>query len=157
MTIKKTKQKQVVAPEESLEKIRKEITPKPVDYVFGRPTKYRPEYCQGLIDHMSKGLSYETYSATIGTCRETLYAWEKAYPDFLNAKKKAFEECNIFWERMGMHGVMGKIEGFNATMWIFNMKNRFKWTDRIESNVSANVNVTPKVIFGTDPDDDTGN
>jgi len=31
--------------------------PKPEGYVFGRPTLYRPEYCQRAIDYMRQGYS----------------------------------------------------------------------------------------------------
>ena len=27
----------------------------------GRPTKYKPEYCEMLIEHMSEGLSFESF------------------------------------------------------------------------------------------------
>jgi hypothetical protein len=34
--------------------------------------------------------------------------------------------------KIGIAGVLGKIPNFNSAAWIFNMKNRFKWTDRHE-------------------------
>lgn len=119
---------------------------KPEGYVFGRPVDYIPEYCQGLIDHMSQGYSYETFAANINSTRMTLYNWEKMYPDFLYAKKIGIERCQKFWEEMGLKGNRTLItyndEGkkvteskLQAAIWIFNMKARFKWFDVPEKDI----------------------
>ena len=34
-----------------------------------------------------------------------------------------------YWEQLGIDGATGS-DKFNAPAWIFNMKNRFKWSDR---------------------------
>lgn len=96
---------------------------------IGRPTNYRPEYCQMLIRHMSEGLSFESFAAITDQCRETLYDWIQKYPDFLHAKKKGVERCQLFWEKLGRAGAAGKVPYFNNATWIFNMKNRFGWRD----------------------------
>ena len=95
-------------------------------------TKYEPAICQKLIDHMSTGLSYESFAAEIGVTRKTLYNWEVEYPAWAQAKKEAFEKCLNFWEKLGMTGIMGKIKNFQSAVYIFNMKNRFGWKDRQE-------------------------
>lgn len=95
----------------------------------GRPSKYRPEYCEQLINHMSQGLSFETFGAMIDVDRDTLYEWAKVHEDFSDAKKTAFAKSQLFYERMGVAIMAGKVERANVTAWIFNMKNRFKWRD----------------------------
>lgn len=97
---------------------------------MGRPTKYKVEYCEMLVEHMSEGLSFESFASKVDSHRETLYSWAKKYEDFANAKKKGKEKCLEFWESMGRSGAAGKLPGFNAAAWIFNMKNRFLWRDR---------------------------
>lgn len=118
---------------------------------FGRPPEYRPEYCQKLIDHMSTGMSYETFAATINTSRATLYNWEKQYPDFLDAKKEAFERGQEFWEKQGIAGLWESKDGkMNSAMWIFNMKNRFKWKDRHEVEVGEETKNLIKLAYKID-------
>lgn len=108
---------------------------------IGRPSKYKPEYCQLLIEHMSTGLSFESFAAVIKVNRDTLYAWEKDYPEFSDAKKEAFEQNLLFWEKHGIDGLYNTTEydekgkptsskSINSTVWIFNMKNRHKWGDK---------------------------
>jgi hypothetical protein len=54
----------------------------------------------------------------------------EAHPEFLEARKKGESACRRWWETQGKIGMHMKV--FNSTVWIFNMKNRFKWADRSE-------------------------
>jgi len=107
----------------------------------GQPTKYREEYCELLIKHMSEGLSYECFAGVVEVCRDTLYDWEKANPKFKIAKGKAFSKCQIFWEKAGLEGMYmgGKDNPFTSAVWIFNMKNRFNWTDKLRQEIDGKV------------------
>lgn len=99
-----------------------------------RPTKFEDEYCDMLIEHMSKGLSFESFAGVVDVCKQTLYNWKNDHPEFLDAVNRGTEKSRLFWERLGIAGAAGKREGFNATSYIFNMKNRFpnEWRDRHE-------------------------
>lgn len=133
----------------------------------GRPSKFKPEYCEMLIKHMgTDGLSYETFAVVIGVNVDTLYHWETTRPGFSEAKKRAFSQNKLFWEKMGIAGMVGKVPGFNATLWIFNMKNRHGWRDRIETEnkttLDAKVNLNGQIVQlieefeaggGKDPED----
>lgn len=109
----------------------------------GQPTKYRPEYCEMLKEHMSKGYSFESFGAIVKSHKDTLYNWTKLFPEFSDAKKEAFELNRLFWEDQGLKGLWEETEydekgkplktkKLNSTVWIFNMKNRFGWVDRVE-------------------------
>lgn len=98
----------------------------------GRPSKYKPEYCEKLVEHMSAGYAFESFSATIGVHRDTLYEWEKVHPEFSEAKKKGTEASFLWWEKLGMAGAVGKVKNFNAAVWIFSMKNKFGYRDKHE-------------------------
>lgn len=116
----------------------------------GRPSLYKPEYCKALIDHLASGLSFESFAATIDVNRDTLYEWEKVHPAFSDARKIGTEKSLIFWEKMGLTGALGKIKGFQPAVYIFTMKNRFRWTDRQETTHAGGVEVTgPTVVFKT--------
>ncbi len=95
----------------------------------GRPSKYDPAFCDQLEKHMAQGFSIESFAGKIGVSRDTLYAWSKVHPEFSDTIKRGTDQSLFFWEKLGLMGVLGKQKGFNATMWIFNMKNRFKWRD----------------------------
>jgi len=79
---------------------------------------------------MEEGLSKEAASAAIGISKDTLYRWAESKPEFSDAIKQGEQLSRLFWERIGLKGLKGEIPGFNATTWIFNMKNRHGWRDK---------------------------
>lgn len=98
-------------------------------------SKYKEEYCEKIIDYMATGKSKEAFCGEIGIHRDTLYEWIKKHEDFKEACKYAEAKCQNFWEELG---VQMAIHGQgNATAWIFNMKNRFGWRDKTETEIST--------------------
>lgn len=111
----------------------------------GRPTKYDPSYCEELITHMEMGLSYTAFAGKISVSKQTLYDWEKVYPEFLDAKRVALEKGRLFWEE-AMIERLHDSQGFNTTAWVFTMKNRFGWRDKVESEVKTTMPVMVNVV-----------
>jgi len=107
---------------------------KPRKEPFGRPTKYKPEYCQMLIDHMSKGFSFESFCAIINVHPDSLHEWVKTHKDFSVAKIQGKEMEGMFWERILIAGATGQIPGYNAASVIFALKNKLpqRWRDKHE-------------------------
>lgn len=110
---------------------------------IGRPTDYKPEYCEQLVQHMKSGLSFPSFAGSVGVCQETIYEWSRVHPEFLESKRRGLEACRYTWEKIGFAGVTGKLDGFNATTYIFTMKNRFpqEWRDRHEIDHSGQIEV----------------
>ncbi len=104
---------------------------------IGRPSKYKPEYCESLIAHMKSGLSYESFGPSIGVNRDTLYQWEHTHDAFSDAKKRAVDESLLFWEKLGLGLAAGKIKG-NPAIWIFTVCNRFP--KQYSNNVKESAN-----------------
>lgn len=104
---------------------------------MGRPDDYKPEYGEMLIKHMSAGLSVEAFSGEVRASKQTIYNWMKLYPDFLDAKRIGEGLSRLFWEKKGIEGM--QTPGFNASIWIFNLKNRFGWADKKESNDDKHI------------------
>lgn len=120
----------------------------------GRPTDYEERYCEELIDHMSKGYSFESFAGKISVARSTIYEWVDNFPQFSDAKKAAFEQSRLWWEKQGIDGLYSTTEydekgkpslskSINSTLWIFNMKNRFKedWRDKVETEHSGGLDI----------------
>lgn len=93
---------------------------------MGRPNKYRKEFCDLLISHMEKGLSFYSFGAVADVTEHTLFDWVERYPDFGEAKRKGELKSLKSWETIGINGMLGKIKGWNPVSWIFVGKCRFR-------------------------------
>lgn len=105
---------------------------------MARPTKYKPEYCEQLVDHMKQLHSFESFAANIGTHRDTLYEWCKQYPEFSDARKQGRAVLQKGMENMFKGMFTGKIKG-NAAALIFYMKNTTGWRDEPVSDAEEVV------------------
>lgn len=120
-----------------------EIKEKEETRPVGRPSTYDPKYCEMVIAHMTKGLSFESFAGVIDSTKQSLYRWREAHEEFRDAVDQAFSKCQIFWETHGVDGLYAQTErdadgnstsrSMNATVWKFNMQNRFGWSDKIET------------------------
>lgn len=104
----------------------------------GRPSKYKPEYCQMIIDHMAEGASMTSFAAEIDVARSTLNEWVEEHPDFSEAVKKGKAKCAAWWERVGRKNAITG-DG-NATLVIFGLKNMGAedWRDKQEIDHTTN-------------------
>lgn len=91
---------------------------------MARPTEYREEYCSRVVEMGRKGKSKAQIAAGLGISRQTLENWSHANPEFLDAVKEARDLALAWWEDQGQSGL--KADKFNATAFIFQMKNRFR-------------------------------
>lgn len=115
----------------------------------GRPTKYDPKYCQELIDFMGKGYSFECFGFHIGVAQSTVEDWVNAHEEFRGAKKQAFTASRMFWEKAAVDNLTHYKDGkqLNSTVWIFNMKNRFGWTDKKQVDVEVGKETRKSFAF----------
>lgn len=112
---------------------------KPEGYVFGAPTKYKPELCQQAIDIMKDGGSKMQVCAAFTISYQTFLNWmDKSHAsyqkDFFESIKLGETLSQAWWEGLGRDGAAGVNTDVNATLYGFNMKNRFKedWRDKQE-------------------------
>jgi len=107
----------------------------------GRPSKYDPSFCDAVIACGRDGMGKAEMAAEIGVAYSTFDLWTQEHPEFSEAVKEARRLSQAWWEKQGRVATFGAIEGFNATSYIFQMKNRVRedWNDTVKQEVSANV------------------
>lgn len=143
---------------------------------FGRPTKYKKEYCQGIVDYFKNFEPFEElpiketvnddgtttsetkrfpvappsltkYATSIDVSRETLHEWKRVHKDFSDA----FGKAKAIYEDVYCDGAMLGYynHGFTALI----MKNRFDWADKSE-NKNKNENTDKPTDLSNLSDDD---
>ena len=85
----------------------------------GRPSDYRPEYCQAVISVMAQGLSLAAFAGFIGKSRMTVYRWINAHADFSDAVTKGNAARQLFLERK----LLNSRRGAETVASIFALKN----------------------------------
>ena len=105
-------------------------------------SKYKPEYCEMVQQHMARGYSFEAFAAGIGVDRKTLYLWCDKYPEFKYAKDVGTEASRKLWEK-----VLIKQAKKNVIATIFALKNKFpnEWRDRRELDVQKEETAAPQL------------
>ena len=113
--------------------------PKPQGYVTGRPTLYKPEYCEAVIDFMSDGYDLTAFAGSINVCRETLYEWQNAHAEFFHAVKIAKCKRSLALQRKLLNTKIG----VGVTAAIFGLKNAEPedWQDRYNTVTDVNIRV----------------
>jgi hypothetical protein len=118
----------------------------------GRPSKFKEEFCQLVIDCGREGMSKAEMSAEIGINYDTFDRWQNEIPQFTEAVKEAVRLSQAWWEKNGRIATFGGHEGFNATSYIFQMKNRFPqdWRDKRDiDHTSSDNSMKPQTIVIT--------
>lgn len=93
----------------------------------GRPTLYRPEYCELAVELGAQGKSYAQIGAAIGVARKTLYEWADQFPEFRDAIARARDLALAWWEEQAHIGMWESPEGarLNPQLWSRSMAARF--------------------------------
>jgi hypothetical protein len=64
----------------------------------GRPTSYRREFCDRLIELMAEGRSLDGCGHLLGVHPDSLYEWQKVHPEFSEAVRAGRAASTTFWE-----------------------------------------------------------
>ena len=96
----------------------------------GRPTDYRPEYGERILELMSSGLSLTAAAAELNIHRQRAYEWMDRHPEFADAVNLARSKRTLFLERR----LLAAAEGPVVTSSIFALKNAcaYEWREKQE-------------------------
>jgi len=108
---------------------------------IGRPTDYKPEYCDRVVEMGKKGLSMVQMAAKLGQARNTLDAWGKKHGPFMDALTRARTEAQNWWETEGMNSL--NKDKFQSSVWRTSMQARFRedYTERRDHTVGGAITV----------------
>jgi hypothetical protein len=114
---------------------------------LGRPSSYKSQYCQDVIEYGRMGKSVAWMAAEIGVHKDTLYEWAKTHANFSDAFTRARLESQRWWEDKGQDGLI--MPGFNGSVWARSMAARFPEDWREKSGVEVTgANGGPVTVTG---------
>ena len=112
----------------------------------GRPTTFKPEYCEDIIDFMSTGKSFTQWCASKMITRDTATEWMYKDQNFADSYKIAKHLCEAAWECKVQNSVNDRSVNFGVLKMY--MGHRFKWAEHINQTVQSqnqNLNLNADV------------
>ncbi len=105
----------------------------------GRPTDYRPEYCDKVVEWGKEGKSKAWMCAELDIVDQTMRNWGEAHPEFLDAITRGLKHSQKWWEDKGQSSL--DKAGFQASVWSRSMAARFPedWREKTDQNTTHNV------------------
>lgn len=110
----------------------------------GQPTKYKPEYCQQVIELGKAGKSQVQIAVALDVARTTMLGWAEQNEEFSTALTRAKECEQDWWETKGQSGL--EADKFNSAVWSKSMSSRFRddYTERKEVKQSGELTISSK-------------
>jgi hypothetical protein len=90
----------------------------------GRPTEYRPEFCELVLECGKEGKSFTQMAVKTGHDKASLMRWKEEFPEFRIALTRALEQSQCWWEEEARAHL--KNRDFNAALWHKNVASRFR-------------------------------
>ncbi len=99
----------------------------------GKPSTYRQEFCEQMIEAAKNGDSPTSWGQKeLGIVQSTVYDWAKKYPEFAEAKKKADEAFSQWYADFVKRAMAGEVPNCNPTLTIWfgkNLSGNHSWRD----------------------------
>jgi hypothetical protein len=120
----------------------------------GRPSLYRPEYCEVVVELGRKGCSPAEIASELDVDRATLIHWTQEHKEFLTAMTRAKTHEQAWWERAGKSGMVA--DKFNAAVWTKSVTARFRedYTEKRDDGPQITI-VTNNAVDVRQLDDDS--
>lgn len=90
----------------------------------GRPSSYRVEFCQRIVELMSEGRSLDGCAAILGVNPDSLYTWQKLHNQFSEAVKAGRAAAITFWETRLLDIAQGGSGNAQAIQWALRNRSR---------------------------------
>lgn len=113
----------------------------------GRPSSYRADFAQDVIEDLSDGYSLGGYAGRIGVARSTLNIWMERYPEFKEACARAAAVRQRYWEKILIHVAETGGTGSQGQIAIFGVINagREDWKQKQEIEHTGQVTLATLV------------
>lgn len=102
--------------------------------LIGRPTGYKAEFCQQLLELAAEGYSLVGFAGVLGVSRRTINEWIDVHPDFSQACQRAASGRMWFWETKLIHVANTGGTGSQGQVAIFGVVNAARTADDMRAN-----------------------
>jgi hypothetical protein len=90
----------------------------------GRPTLYRSEFCESIVNLMAEGRSLDGCASILGVNPDSLYQWQKIHSEFSEAVQKGRASATSYWEGRLIAVASGKPGNAQLIQWALRNRSR---------------------------------
>ena len=90
----------------------------------GRPTSYRQDFGDRIVQLMAQGRSLDGCAALLGVHPDSLYEWQKVHPEFSEAVRAGRAAATAFWEGRLLDVSKGGSGNAQAIQWALRNRSR---------------------------------
>lgn len=105
----------------------------------GRPSNYKPEYCDKIVEVMAQGYSLEAAAAKLDIPIRCLYDWQAKHPEFSQAIHEGRIKALAWWEERALNTAGGSPG--NSQIISLGLRNRSRsasgWIDSQKQELSG--------------------
>ena len=91
---------------------------------IGRPSSYRGEFCDRIIQLMAEGRSLDGCAALLGVHPDSLNEWRRVHPEFSVAVRAGRAAATAFWETRLLDVAQGGAGNAQAIQWALRNRSR---------------------------------
>jgi hypothetical protein len=103
----------------------------------GRPTEYKPEYCETVKMLLKEGKALKQIYAVLDVSQTCFNEWREKHPEFGSAVNDHLSDAEAAWIEKGMKNLDNK--NFNAALYSFMMQNLHKWSRKTEQSGTVTI------------------
>jgi transposase-like protein len=107
-------------------------------------SKYKPEYCEKILELAEDGKSIIQICVELGIHKDTYHQWVKDHSDFAKAAIEAKHISQRWWEQIGQECASGARKG-DSKIWSMMMKNKFGYRDNPDMDKVIDKTVETKL------------
>lgn len=103
----------------------------------GRPSKYKPEYCEQILELGKQGKSIAQMASFFDVDKASIFDWAAAHEEFSTALARAKAHSQTWWEDKAQAHLGSR--DFNAQLWLKSVASRFRedYTEKQVTEVSG--------------------
>lgn len=109
---------------------KKKKLPEPQKFRAGQPTKYRPEFCEQIVELGSAGMLPAEVAAHFAVTKVTLHNWRNTHPEFFNAFALYKEICEGWWLKLNREQAEGTKNSYGSQNTRFILAAAFRYYDK---------------------------
>ena len=91
---------------------------------IGRPSSYRGEFCDRIIQLMAEGRSLDGCAALLGVHPDSLNEWQRVHPELSVAVRAGRAAATAFWETRLLDVAQGGSGNAQAIQWALRNRSR---------------------------------